>query len=78
MGEKYFGEDVTSMTGGEINGMGGRNEESQMWAMNGEVNGTERAIRRVRKCRKSKGSVEGIEYAHALDQEISNSVNMEC
>ena len=78
MGERYFGEDVTNMTVRQINALFRWHDESHLFPINGEFNVTERAIRRLRKCMKTNGSFDGADYAYALEQEISNIVNMEC
>lgn len=78
MGEEYFGEDVTNMTVRQINELFRRHDESHLFPINGDFNVTERAIRRLRKYMKTNGSFDGADYAYALDQEISNIVNMEC
>jgi hypothetical protein len=71
-----FGEDVEDMELTEINKLFRKNDDSHLWPINGRFNATERAIRRIQKKRRE-GLVidDGLEYAEALKQEISNIVN---
>ena len=53
-----------------------RQDESHLFPIRGRFNATERAIRRIRDARRD-GLVidDGLEYAYALDAEISRIVN---
>ena len=51
-------------------------DESHLFPINGRFNATERAIRRVRKYQRGGGVINpGLEYAYAIDREISSIVN---
>ena len=51
-------------------------DESHLWPVNGRFDATERAIRRVyRYMRESGEDLAGLEYALALDAELSRIVN---
>lgn len=53
-----------------------RADESHLWPVLGKFDATERAIRRVRAfVRESGCPMYGLEYAYALDSEISRTVN---
>lgn len=53
-----------------------RADESHLYPINGGFDVTERAIRRVRRFMREGGyNLEGIEYALALDSELSTIVN---
>jgi hypothetical protein len=47
-------------------------DDSRLWPINGKFNATERAIRKVRR---EQSELMGLEYAYALDAEISRIVN---
>ena len=55
-----------------INKLYREQDESSLWPINGAFNATERAIRRVRKMGYA---IYGLEYAYALDYEMSAIVN---
>ena len=55
-----------------INAVFRRYDESNLYPIHGRFNATERAIRRLRR---NKLDLQGIEYASALDCEISQIVN---
>lgn len=52
-------------------------DDSHKWPINGKFNATERAIRRVRTLTRHNGAIAGMEYAYAIDWEISQIVNDE-
>lgn len=59
-----------------INGMFRSQDESHLWPICGRYNATERAIRRLRKAQADGAVINpGLEYALALDAEISAIVN---
>ena len=76
---KFYGKDVTDMTIRQINKLFREHDESHLWPICGKFNATERAIRRLRRQRKMGWYTHdgGIEYASALDLEISHIVNNE-
>jgi hypothetical protein len=60
----------------EINRLFRRQDESHLWPINGRFDATERAIRRLRRLAREGACIEpGLEYALALDAEISTIVN---
>lgn len=62
----------------EINRLFRRQDESHKWPVRNKFDATERAIRRVRKWRHEGGYPNiGLEYALALDSELSRIVNDE-
>lgn len=50
-------------------------DESHLWPINGRFNATEVAIERLKNLENDMGKLDVVEYAHALDYEISNIVN---
>ena len=51
-------------------------DESHLWPVNGRFDATERAIRAVQRFMREAGEdLTGIEYAYALDAELSRIVN---
>lgn len=61
-----------------INRIFRKQDNSQLWPINGRFNATERAIRKVRSLACEGGfSTQGLEYALALDSCISQIVNNE-
>jgi hypothetical protein len=59
-----------------INRMFREQDESHLWPVSGRFNATERAIRRLRRAQRDGLEVNpGLEYALALDAEISAIVN---
>jgi len=59
-----------------INRLFRRQDESHLWPINGRFDATERAIRRLRRLAREGACIEGgLEYALALDAEISTIVN---
>ena len=59
-----------------INALYRNQDESHLYPINGAFDGTERAIRRVRKFQHDSGVASyGLEYAYALDSELTNIVN---
>jgi len=59
-----------------INGLFRSQDESHLWPICGRFNATERAIRRLRKAQADGACINpGLEYALALDAEISAIVN---
>jgi hypothetical protein len=60
----------------KINRLFRKQDESDLYPVCGSFNATERAIRRIRKARADGACInDGLEYALALDSEISNIVN---
>lgn len=60
----------------EINRLFRRQDESHLWPINGRFDATERAIRRLRRAAREGSCIEpGLEYALALDAELSAIVN---
>ena len=74
MPEIFFGKDVTDWSVRRINKLFRTHDESLLWPICGEFNVTERAIRRLRKAAQANGATAGLEYAYALNQEISHLV----
>jgi len=67
---------VSEMSTRQINRLAREQDESHKWPIQGRFNATERAIRRLREQRRQSGSpADGLEYAHALEEEISRIVN---
>jgi hypothetical protein len=60
-----------------INRLFARQDESHLWPINGRFDATQRAIRRLRRMRTEVEINPGLEYALALDAEISRVVNSE-
>ncbi len=60
-----------------INRLFARQDESHLWPINGRFDATQRAIRRLRRLRAEVEINPGLEYAMALDDEISRVVNGE-
>ena len=60
-----------------INRLFARQDESHLWPINGRFDATQRAIRRLRRMRTEVEINPGLEYALALDAEISRVVNGE-
>jgi hypothetical protein len=58
-----------------INRLFRQQDESNKFPINGKFDATERAIRRVRKAAKHTGGSYGLEYAYAIDAELSEIVN---
>lgn len=53
-------------------------DQSHLWPINGRFDATERAIRAVRRFMREGGyDLTGLEYAYALDAELSRIVNEE-
>lgn len=66
---------MENMTKREIRRVFRDNDESHKWPVRGEFNVTERAIRRVARMEREGGKLSSLEYAYALDREISTIVN---
>lgn len=67
---------VSEMSTRQINRIAREQDESAKWPVRGKFDVTERAIRRLRERRRQNGSpADGLEYAFALDEEISRVVN---
>ena len=49
-------------------------DESHLWPINNRFNATERAIRAVRRFMRDAGELTGLEYAYALEAELSRIV----
>ena len=52
-------------------------DESHLWPISGRFDATERAIRAVRRIMHEVGELSGLEYAYALEAELSRIVNAE-
>ena len=63
---------VDELTKRKINKIAREQDESNLFPINNQFNATERAIRKIRKQDINRA---GLEYALALDQEISDIVN---
>ena len=50
-------------------------DESHLWPVNGRFSATERAIRAVQRYMREADTLSGLEYAYALDAELSRIVN---
>ena len=50
-------------------------DESHLWPINNRFDATERAIRAVRRYMRDAGELAGLEYAYALEAELSRIVN---
>lgn len=50
-------------------------DESYLWPIRNRFNATERAIRTIRRFMREVGELSGLEYAYALDAELSRIVN---
>jgi hypothetical protein len=62
-----------------INRLYRKQDESHLFPICARFDATERAIRRIRKARREGMIIDdGLEYAYALEAEISNIVNSEC
>jgi hypothetical protein len=60
----------------QLNKLARQQDQSHLWPINGQFNATERAIRKLQKMRSTGcGPNDGLEYALALDNEISKIVN---
>ena len=60
-----------------INRLFRKQDESDMWPINGKFNVTERAIRHAQKFERDGGAMSPMEYALFLEQEMSRIVNDE-
>ena len=58
-----------------INKLYRQQDESHLWPISGMFNATERAIRRVREVERVNSTMSPLEYAYAIDGEISEIVN---
>jgi hypothetical protein len=58
-----------------VNRLFRQQDESHLWPIRGRFNVTNRAIRRVNAIERANGSMSNLEYAFAVDNEISNIVN---
>ena len=68
--ELFYGVDTSDMSVSQLNRLFREHDESDLWPICGRFNATDRAIRRI--CGRYTG---GMEYAYALDAEISRIVN---
>ncbi len=68
--ELFYGVDTFDMSVSQINRLFREHDESDLWPICGRFNATDRTIRRL--CGRYTG---GMEYAYALDAEISRIVN---
>lgn len=71
----FYNIDVSDMTIRQINKLFRQHDDSASWPICGRFNATERAIRRL--WRADYGYIDNLEYALALDSEISRIVNGE-
>lgn len=71
----FYNIDVSDMTIRQINKLFRQHDTSTLWPICGQFNATERAIRRLR--RTGYAYMDNLEYALALDAEISRIVNVE-
>ena len=58
-----------------INKLYREQDESHLWPISGGFNATERAIRRVREVKRVNGGMSPLEYAYAIEGELSEIVN---
>lgn len=58
-----------------INNLFRKQDDSNLWPIQGRFSVTERAIRRVREYERQAGAMSPLEYALALENEESNIVN---
>lgn len=73
-----FDVDMSNLSILQINKLFRQSDESEKWPICGRYNATERAMRRLRKIRREYGfTMTNLEYALALDAEISKIVNGE-
>lgn len=60
----------------QINALFRRHDDSHLWPICGRFNATDRAVRRLQRCRRAGLDVApGLEYYLALEREISEIVN---
>lgn len=71
----FYNIDVSDMNIRQINRLFRQHDTSTLWPICGRFNATERAIRRLR--RTTEYTTDSLEYAYALDAEISRIVNRE-
>ena len=71
----FYNIDVSDMTIRQINRLFRQHDTSTLWPICGRFNATEKAIRRLR--RAGCTYTDSLEYAYALDAEISRIVNWE-
>ena len=72
----FYNIDVSDMTIRQINRLFRQHDTSMLWPICGRFNATERAIRRLQRTAEYTYT-DGLEYALALDAEISRIVNGE-
>lgn len=72
---QYTYEQVQDMPIRQINALFRAQDESHLFPVNNRFNATERAIRRLQRLRRECPIAPGVEYALALDEEISRIVN---
>ena len=58
-----------------INRLYREQDESHLWPISSGFNATERAIRRVREVERANGGMSPLEYAYAIEGELSEIVN---
>lgn len=68
----FYNVDISGMSIRQINKLFRQHDESNLYPIRGRFNATERAIRRLRREHRYE---DGLEYAYALDSEISRIVN---
>lgn len=71
----FYNINVSDMTIRQINRLFRQHDTSALWPICGRFNATERAIRHLR--RTGYAYIDNLEYAYALDAEISRIVNGE-
>ena len=73
---RFYGVDVSDLSRRAINKLFRANDESHLWPVKGRFNVTNRAIRRLQKYQRQGLIInDGLEYAYALDHEITEIVN---
>jgi len=58
-----------------INRLYRQQDESHLWPISGGFNVTERAIRRIREVERVNGGMSPLEYAYAIESQLSEIVN---
>ena len=72
---QYTYEQVQDMSIRQINALFRARDESHLFPVNNRFNATDKAIRRLQRLRRECLIAPGVEYALALDEEISRIVN---
>lgn len=67
---------INEMTVRQINALFRRHDDSHLWPICGRFNATDRAVRRLQRCRRAGLDLSsGLAYYLALEREISEIVN---